>query len=322
MGMAELSIAFGIPFVLLVLVPACVRATHRKTLQWLLPPLALVGTWLAMDLRQEMSVRWTASNEEWMRGDDLLQGGRNALHALLVPVSARYWLGWFVGLGCVIWNATQRFSERLQTVVVVLFSACIPLRLLWGSVYLEQQWNWQQTAVFMSVVGMAIAYGVGKVRSAYQWQPWRMSVLSLLVPVAFAESVVLVLSGSQVLALMAMVVASTGLAGAVAEQVWHSAPGKNSTWETLATSLVIAMVSLGLVGCLYAEMTVLNALLIFCATLLPLPGHPIHSSVGARWSKVLWLGSAVMLVCSVGLAGWQFWIDIQAVNENPYSRLK
>ena len=347
--------------ILLALGGAAWFGAWRAAVRWLVAPrefaaaLAISAMWWCDGTLRELLVT------EDFQLPSVVAAGMVSLREISMPTAARFWipygvLGAWLGceVGCRLRRtqllAQARHVQRLWTTAAaaasavaaawVMWETAVATRLLWGSVYWRSQWTMPQ------IVGWCFAAGVlfgGQVFLASHFacrtaDAGRRSVLGdICYAVTLAGlAVVTLLSGSQIIAWMALLAAWPCTLSAVTPQRWARALPESQRLnaptvaaptlcmgyhDALAAVPVTSTMMLLMAGILFAEVKPFDAgCLALACTVTSLLVTPL---LARRWEPGV--ASFILVVALVGAAvasaGYRFASDTREVDDNPYMRL-
>lgn len=232
----------------------------------------------------------------------------NAWQSLIEPHEAADWLPLIVLLAIgvnLLMAHVAFFSRRGALALAAIFSLAVPVRLLSGNVRLTHQWSAFEKLIYLAM--LAATLGVTwLVLSAEGDEQQSVLRLPLLILVAAGTAVALTLSGvfGYGLSSGAIAAALTGTAIALIVLL-HMANSPRFSFPGISGAAGVITFSLGsliILGHFFAELTILNATLLFAslaATAVPLP-HVIQ--FGPKWRSMAVRASLCISPLVVALA--------------------
>lgn len=255
-----------------------------------------------------------------------------AAAALLSPREASLWLPWGAALAAAVgWLASRGRSLRVVAVALGLALAVgLPLRLLWGSVFLTSRWSAAEAALRVGAIAAALLVVGWLATSGGSPEPsdrprrgpdWLRPLLSAVIALGLA--ILLATSGSLSYARLAGALFAAilgGLLGAVG-------PVPRSSVGTAGPVVVTIVGGLLILGVAFAEVSVTHACLV-AAALAAAPGRlPATDAPSAETvrGRALVLRVALCLVplgIAVGGSAAAFVAAVKSQPANPYTQWK
>jgi len=261
-------------------------------------------------LAQEFRAEWVLAGETRSAADVLVRAARR----MWSPSESRHWLPWFALIAAGIssvWTV-QPGRRSPATLLWLAFACAIPVRLLWGSIYLTKQWTVAHAVLLLGGWGLLAALA-GLQSGGPNRIVGSRRVLFVLPIVWWTVAASLLLSASIVLAEVAAALGSAFVGILI---------GWSGRWRLPVPDLAIATcaVSLLLLGTYYAKLPGPVAGLLAAANysaLLPFLARPESIRLSAARMAIP-LG-----LCLIALLwlGYLEWAAQAAAADNPYSQL-
>jgi hypothetical protein len=270
--------------------------------------LAVMTFMFAQELRRALVL--SGPEISWQTWPDAI--ARSALR-LWRPGEAFQWLFWVMLLSAVV-SAARALMPRNQRMPIgwlwIALAMIVPVRLLWGSIYLTQQWTNAQAIAILGAWGFTTAVA-GRLLETPDRAAATRPALAIVAALWMVLSVSLLLSGSLVLAQFAAATAAA-IGGLIIGWPRDLPIASPSLTLTLAASAML------LLGTFYARLPFGPALLL-AAALVGATWTASHGRWRSRRDALQAAAVPVLLAgCALGWLGYRDWVDRATAEPNPY----
>ncbi|TWU00091.1 hypothetical protein Pla108_10350 [Botrimarina colliarenosi] len=211
------------------------------------------------------------------------------------------------------------YGRPVGAALGVALAVGLPLRLLWGSVYLTSEWSGGEAAAWstgLAATLLAVGWLLSRPQSeASAASDWLRAALTAAAALGLA--IVLATSGSLSYARLAGIVVAA-IVGAQLGGVGVAADRRRGV-ETAGPVLASLAGGLLLLGYFFAEVTAVNTLLL--AGALAATGLPLPKRLATGWRPIALRGAVCLALVAVaaGNAGYAFAEATAAETSNPYA---
>ncbi len=307
---------------IVVLLPAATAAGVAWWLRRFRPSfaaeLAICWGWVAGNL----GLVWHTESAAQVRlGTDWLpalgRGLRELSNSVTTPSEARGWLPLAVALGTLLSCLPASTLGKQRALELAWLGLCValPWRLLYGSVYLTRDWTHFEASLWLAGLGLVLWLSMWLLpKFARQVPRWTGVCVMTLLFVSLAMT--LLMSGSKVYGILGIGLAA-GVFPAAAVLMSHTSPDDHP--QTLRT-LLLLFSGLIMLGYFFAELTAVNALLLYVSFLLSAVTWPDATKTSTyRWGYLrLWVASGLAIL-ALGCAAITLVRTMAEEADNPYT---
>ncbi len=257
-------------------------------------------------------------------GSSWTRGLSAALRQLTRPHVAHDWIPLLLIAGIVLAlvlprshsaaaSASIRLRDRAGPTLWLILALLVPLRLLWGSIYLpHDSWTWAHLAGYAALgIPLWLPTLVDRSPVGHSQREARIQT-GVLGIVLVAEAITLFCTGSKVYGMLGLTAA-----GAISASKLVGAFPSQRREDTAAPHLCLMLCgALLMLGYFFAELPALSGVLLFAAIASTLVGNWARAS--ARQSVLTWGLAGLLALGVMGHATWKFAAAVSGPAANPY----